>query len=69
MEQITGEMPLGAMGGPKIVNNSATTQNMGELFRATALKSAQPQDPPPANPGMMPGEEAHMGMAGKMPGE
>jgi hypothetical protein len=76
MEQKTGEMPRGEME----TSTTASTQNMGDVFRATA-KEALPeaqgvpeaQAVPTVSSGKMPSDQLREGepgpSTGKMPGE
>ncbi len=73
MAQTTGEMPGSHMEEPKTSASVSGTQNMGDVFRATAGQHAtQPQVSPAITTGKMPGEENEQEASrgtGKMPGE
>ena len=66
MGHATGEMPSGAMQEPMTAPSVPATQNMGDVFRATARQSSQPQAAPSVPAGKMPGEEeAHDEVSGR----
>ncbi len=72
MTPSTGEMPGRSMEESAAAPSNTSTQNMGDVFRATAKTSTQPQTAPNASAEKMPGEEADeipSSTTGKMPGE
>ena len=57
MTPSTGEMPSSSM-EELAAASTTSTLNMGDVFRATAKNSTEPQPASAVSPGKMPGEES-----------